>query len=358
MVAAAALSAGIAAGAILSGIIMLSMCWRRRHCKKAQRERSEPEKGQITARVADGPDFTEEEDDVNSVKRFTWAEIERMTENFSTPVIGEGGYSKVYLARLRGGAVVAVKIHINGGGSVRLRRAFTRELDLLRRVRHPHVIRIIGFCDDREEGALVMEYAARGTLHEKLHLTDSQQVLSWSARTRIALQIAQVVDHLHNECGLPIIHCDLKPSNVLLDEQLNVKLCDFGSAMSGFGPTISANPKSAMEGSPGYVDPHYIRTGVLSKNCDVYSFGVLLLELISGVEVSTADKTKLLEEDLVDSRLRGDFDGEETAAMLVLARRCMAEQPSSRPSMAEIVGAIGRLRTAEELVISVEKSVV
>lgn len=193
---AAALSAGIAAGVLLLAAAVavvrlydvgfrrrgedgkIVAVWRRRKWPSpaGEKARRDPEKGQTSARVADGPDLPEEkeekrvtgeetkkpeeEDDgrpdaaLSSVQKFGWEEVEEMTETFTTAVIGEGGFSTVYLARLGGGGASsaplgAVKVHSSGSGSERLHRAFRQELEVLLRLRHPHIVRLLGYCDDR-----------------------------------------------------------------------------------------------------------------------------------------------------------------------------------------------------------------
>jgi serine/threonine protein kinase len=140
---------------------------------------------------------------------------------------------------------------------------------------------------------LVFEYVSNGTLQDKLHgagreIRESSRstVLSWRKRMAIAYQLAQALEYLHEKCPLQIVHGDIKPSNILLDEQLNCKLCDFGFAKMGFSSTVmsSNNRKQVMMGSPGYTDPHYLRTGIASKKNDVYSYGVIILELVTGME--------------------------------------------------------------------------
>ncbi|XP_010934611.1 salt tolerance receptor-like cytoplasmic kinase 1 [Elaeis guineensis] len=287
------------------------------------------------------------------VRRYGWLEVESLTGNFTAAVIGEGGFSIVYLARLTGAAapssLAAVKVHRSGE---RLHRAFLQELDVLIRLRHPRIVRLLGFCDDREEGVLVLEYVPNGSLHEKLRGGgggDGGAALGWARRMWIAYEVAGAVEYLHDGCGeLPIVHGDITTANVLLDDGLDPKLCDFGSARAGFSSAVrSAGP---MIGSPGYADPHYLRTGMVSKSTDVYSFGVLLLELITGLpavgsgegRVLTAEMGPLLREDgravaeVVDPRLGWEYDAREAAAMAAVVARCIGEQPSLRPSMAEI----------------------
>ncbi|KAG1360795.1 salt tolerance receptor-like cytoplasmic kinase 1 [Cocos nucifera] len=300
-----------------------------------------------TGRGPNASHVADELPEIAYVRRYGWLEVESLTGNFTAAVIGEGGFSIVYLARLPGAtapsSLAAVKVHRSGE---RLHRAFLQELDVLLRLSHPRIVRLLGFCDDREEGVLVLEYVPNGSLHEKLH---GAAALGWARRMRIAYEVAGAVEYLHDGCGeLPIVHGDITTANVLLDDGLDPKLCDFGSARAGFSSAVrSAGP---MIGSPGYADPHYLRTGMVSKSTDVYSFGVLLLELITGLpavgsgegRVLTAEMGPLLREDgggvaeVVDPRLGGEYDAREAAAMAAVVARCIGEQPSLRPSMAEI----------------------
>ncbi|OEL37137.1 putative receptor-like protein kinase [Dichanthelium oligosanthes] len=282
----------------------------------------------------------------------SWAQVEAMTGGFTSAVVGEGGFSTVYLARLSG-ALAAVKVHRS---SERLHRVFRQELDALQRVRHPHIVRLLGFCDQQEEGVLVLEFAANGNLHERLHGGGKAAgTMPWARRVSVALQVARALEYLHDRCEPQVVHGDVKASNVLLDASMTAKLCDFGSARMGFSAAV--RPRSSahtMLGSPGYVDPHYIRSGVVTKKSDVYSFGVLLLELLTGMEAFCAEEGRLLTavlkprlgasgappcdaRGLVDERLGTAYDAAEAAAVAALAAACVGENPSLRPSMADVV---------------------
>ncbi|KAF8028112.1 hypothetical protein BT93_E0884 [Corymbia citriodora subsp. variegata] len=282
-----------------------------------------------------------------AVKRLEWGEIERITGRFSE-VVGEGGFSTVYMGRFPGcgegfaaaAAAAAVKVHCGGGE--RLSLAFKQELDVLLRLEHQNIVRLLGYCDDADQGALIFEYVSGGTLHERLHGHCA-------------------IEYLHERCTLHIIHGDIKSSNVLLDGDSNCRLCDFGSAKMGFSSMImpsSSSPSSSpyvrrkniIMGSPGYTDPVYLKTGIASKKNDIYSFGVMILELVTGLEAFRADKGQVLAAmathmtkdvdrmnvskvaNMVDPRLRGDFDVEEARALIGLARSCLDESTLVRPT--------------------------
>ncbi|KAF8412815.1 hypothetical protein HHK36_000786 [Tetracentron sinense] len=322
--------------------------------RKPKRVADDSERGAVsdTPIVPNLPDSEELlcEKKIFSVRRFCWNEIERLTMNFSR-VIGEGGFSTVYLAYFTDSTLGALKIH---SSSERLNRVFKQELQILLQVRHENIVKFLGYCDEREEGALLFEYVPNGSLHEKLHDRGvgggSDSVLSWRKRMSIAFQLAEAIEYLHDNCSPQIVHCDIKASNILLDEQLNCKLCDFGFAKMGFSSMVVPSSMNPVMGSPGYIDPHYLRTGIASKKNDVYSFGVILLELVTGIEAFCSEKEQLLTSiagptlgntkmvaEMVDPRLAGEFDLDEAIAMASISALCLRQQPSLRPSMAEIL---------------------
>ncbi|XP_051144939.1 probable receptor-like protein kinase At1g33260 [Andrographis paniculata] len=285
--------------------------------------------------------------------KFSWNHIETLTRGFSVP-IGYGGFSTVYLAQIPGAGAThsTAAVKILQGCSQRLFQAYRQELEILLRVgRHDNIIKLLGYCDDREEGVLIFEYVAGGTLQDKLHHRDKAAAapLPWRARMSIAFQVAKAMAYLHDGCTPAIVHGDIKPSNILLDDSLNCKLCDFGSAKTGFSSSVIPNSsRGAMMvvGSPGYTDPLYLKTGLASKKNDIYSFGVVILELVTGLEAVNptrgerlVTRTRNLADvwEMVDPRIRGDVEMEEVRAMVALSRMCLCECPNIRPSARDIV---------------------
>ncbi|KAL6911713.1 hypothetical protein ACP4OV_000518 [Aristida adscensionis] len=333
---------------------MVNACCFRSCARRGRRER---EAGRADPRVADEPAAGESVGKGvvggagagGAARRLPWDEIESVTAGFSSRVIGQGGFSTVYLACLSSSRLGAVKVQRS---SERLHRAFRQELDVLLSLRHPHVVRLLGYCDEREEGVLVFEYAANGDLHGRLH-GEKAPPLPWARRMAIAFQVAMALEYLHESRDPAVIHGDVKASNVLLDASLDAKLCDFGFAHVGFSAAVQPPPARAsarpVMGSPGYVDPHFLRSGVATKKSDVYSFGVLLLELLTGREATCADTGCRLAAavgptlsdgnvaDVVDPRLGHEYDTYEAATVAALAVRCVSDGPGLRPSMAEVV---------------------
>ncbi|GMH09150.1 hypothetical protein Nepgr_010990 [Nepenthes gracilis] len=293
---------------------------------------------------------------VTGLKRYRWQEIETMTQNFSQ-VIGVGGFSSVYLACLPAESTLAA-VKVYHSSSLRLNQVFKSELDITSQLHHPGIVKLLGYCNDREEGVLVFEYIPHGTLEEKLHSSRNQEaVLPWKNRMAIVFQLAQALEYLHDECSHHIVHGDIKSSNILLDAHLNSKLCDFGSAKMGFSsaqrPMIN---NLSLMGSPGYTDPHYLTTGIASKKNDIYSLGVIILELITGAEAFCAENDQMLTSTMRVRRngnfelevnkvvqmaeqqliLAGLTDTEEATNMAYVAALCLHQLPGLRPSAADV----------------------
>ncbi|KAG6509547.1 hypothetical protein ZIOFF_027540 [Zingiber officinale] len=213
-----------------------------------------------------------------SVRFFLYNELRKCTKNFSnSQVIGTGGYGKVYKGILPDGQIVAIKRlqkdSLQGG------LEFKTEIESLSRVHHKNLIQLCGFCYEKEERILVYEYISNGTLSENLSGSKSTQ-LDWKRRIQIAWDSATGLAYLHEHANPPLIHRDIKSTNILLDDNWNAKVADFG--LSKLVKEVeTGNASSFVKGTWGYLDPEYFRTNQLTAKSDVFSFGVVMLELVT-----------------------------------------------------------------------------
>ncbi|RLN28688.1 putative leucine-rich repeat receptor-like protein kinase [Panicum miliaceum] len=292
---------------------------------------------------------------LRGARTFSFDELRKITNNFSEANdIGNGGYGKVYRGTLPSGQLVAVKR--SQQGSLQGSLEFRTEIELLSRVHHKNVVSLVGFCLDQDEQILVYEYVPNGTLKESL--TGKSGVrLDWRRRLRVVLGAAKGVAYLHELADPPIVHRDIKSSNVLLDERLNAKVSDFGLSKP-LGEDGRGQVTTQVKGTMGYLDPEYYMTQQLTEKSDVYSFGVLMLEVVTARkplergryivrEVKAAvDRSKDLYglHELLDPAL-----GAAPSALagleeyVDLALRCVEEAGADRPSMGEAVGEIERM---------------
>ncbi|WCJ31719.1 Leucine-rich receptor-like protein kinase family protein [Euphorbia peplus] len=215
------------------------------------------------------------------LRKLTFADLLEATNGFhNDSLIGSGGFGDVYKAELKDGSVVAIKklIHISGQGD----REFTAEMETIGKIKHRNLVPLLGYCKVGEERLLVYEYMKYGSLEDVLHDPKKSGIkLNWSARRKIAIGAARGLAFLHHNCIPHIIHRDMKSSNVLLDENLEARVSDFGMArlMNAADTHLSV---STLAGTPGYVPPEYYQSFRCSTKGDVYSYGVVLLELLTG----------------------------------------------------------------------------
>jgi len=284
-------------------------------------------------------------------RAFTYGELASATENFRAEcMLGEGGFGRVYRGRLESGQVVAVKQLDREGAQGN--REFVVEVLMLSLLHHPNLVNLVGYCADGEQRLLVYEYMALGSLADHLLLPageqgEPQRALSWETRMRVALGAARGLEYLHETANPPVIYRDLKSSNVLLDDALCPKLSDFGLAK--LGPVGDRSPR--VMGTYGYCAPEYVRAGNLTVKTDVYSFGVLLLELVTGrraVDSSRPPAEQLLVawarpmlrdgkryRELADPLLRGDFPERDLKQAVAVAAMCLQDEASARPLMSD-----------------------
>ncbi|CAL9218595.1 unnamed protein product [Arabidopsis halleri] len=278
-------------------------------------------------------------------RRITYPEILKMTNNFER-VLGKGGFGTVYHGNLDD-AQVAVKMlsHSSAQGY----KEFKAEVELLLRVHHRHLVGLTGYCDDGDNLALIYEYMANGDLRENMSGKRGGNVLTWENRMEIAVEAAQGLEYLHNGCTPPMVHRDVKTTNILLNDRCGAKLADFGLSRS-FPIDGECHVSTVVAGTPGYLDPEYYRTNWLSEKSDVYSFGVVLLEIVTNQPV--IDKTrerphinewvgfKLTKGDIksiVDPKLMGDYDTNGAWKIVELALACVNPSSNRRPTMTHVV---------------------
>ncbi|PNX73931.1 serine/threonine-protein kinase, partial [Trifolium pratense] len=225
-----------------------------------------------------------------AAQTFTFRELASITRNFRQEnLIGEGGFGRVYKGRLeKTNQEVAVKQLDRNG--LQGNREFLVEVLMLSLLHHQNLVNLIGYCADGDQRLLVYEYMPLGSLEDHLlDLEPHQKPLDWFTRMKVALEAAKGLEYLHDKANPPVIYRDLKSSNILLDKDFNAKLSDFGLAK--LGPTgDKSHVSSRVMGTYGYCAPEYQRTGQLTVKSDIYSFGVVLLELITGRR--TIDNTR------------------------------------------------------------------
>ena len=223
-------------------------------------------------------------------EEFSFEELAAATNNFSVENrIGAGSFGVIYKGKLSDGKEVAIKRGETGPRTKRLQEkenAFDSEIAFLSRLHHKHLVRLVGYCEERDERLLVYEYMKNGALYDHLHDKNniekhSSFINSWKVRIGIALDAARGIEYLHNYAVPPIIHRDIKSSNILLDANWTARVSDFGLSMMGHESNKDLRPLSAA-GTLGYIDPEYYSLNVLTAKSDVYGFGVVLLELLSG----------------------------------------------------------------------------
>ncbi|XP_039158979.1 senescence-induced receptor-like serine/threonine-protein kinase [Eucalyptus grandis] len=289
---------------------------------------------------------------------FTYREVSRITRNFGR-VIGEGGFGKVYVGALDNGTGVAVKMLSES--SKQGYKEFQAEARLLMIVHHRNLVSLFGYCNESKHMALIYEYMANGNLRQhlsatgkvKIHPTeDHPKVLTWSKRLQIAVNAAQGLDYLHNGCKPPIIHRDLKTTNILLNEDFQAKIADFGLSRA-FATENDSYVSTCPAGTPGYLDPEFQSSGNINKKSDVYSFGIVLFELITGrppIMRSWDGRTNMhilkwlipiVEsgdiQSIMDPRLQGEFDINSAWKVVEIAMSCTRPTSIQRPDINHVL---------------------
>ncbi|PON92411.1 Mitogen-activated protein kinase kinase kinase [Trema orientale] len=286
---------------------------------------------------------------VQQYQKFTWEEIELATCSFSEDLkIGMGGYGTVYKCSFHQ-TTAAVKVLCSNESHKS--RQFQQELDILSKIRHPHLLLLIGACVDR--GCLVYEYMENGSLEDRLMQKNGTRPIPWFERFRIAWEVASALAFLHKSKPKPIIHRDLKPANILLDHNLVSKIGDVGLAALFQSDRYSMSTMYRDTGPVGtlcYIDPEYQRTGLFSPKSDVYAFGMVMLQLLTAkpaMALAHVVETAISEghlEDILD-RKAGNWPIEETKELAELGLSCVELLRKDRPDLqAQVLPALQRLK--------------
>ncbi|RCV04745.1 hypothetical protein SETIT_1G025600v2 [Setaria italica] len=280
---------------------------------------------------------------------FTLKEIEHATKHFDPAnKIGEGGFGPVYKGTLADGTAIAVKKL--SSKSSQGNREFLNETGIIFTLRHPNLVRLFGCCIDGDQLLLIYEFLENNSLGRALFgRAEHKLKLDWPTRYNICLGTAKGLVYLHEESTLKIIHRDIKPSNILLDEKLQPKISDFGLAKlnDDSGPV-----STRIAGTVGYMAPEYATRGCLTRKADIYSYGVVTLEIVSGMSntnsVSNEEYLHLLDWaeglkqqgrllEVVDRRLGSDYSQEQALRLLNVALLCTSTLPTQRPRMSSVV---------------------
>lgn len=290
--------------------------------------------------------------------QFSLSQIQKATKNFSPNLkIGQGGSGTVYKGQLADGTLVAVKRAKKNVYDKHMGREFWNEIETLQRIEHLNLVRFHGYLEFGGEQLIIVEYVPNGNLREHLDCVNGK-VLEFSLRLEIAIDVAHAITYLHTYSDHPVIHRDIKSSNILLMNNCRAKVADFGFAK--LVPTDASHISTQVKGTAGYLDPEYLRTYQLNEKSDVYSFGVLLVELVTGrrpiepkrqiIERVTAKwaMEKFVEGNAIqtlDSNLEAtDAINLAVEKMYELALRCLAPTKRNRPSMKRCVEILWSIR--------------
>ncbi|XP_055811455.1 probable serine/threonine-protein kinase PBL25 [Solanum dulcamara] len=290
----------------------------------------------------------------SNAKTYTFRELASATKNFKQEcLIGEGGFGRVFKGTLQGGEIVAVK-QLDRSGT-QGNQEFLVEVSKLTLLKHPNLVNLIGYCADGDQRILVFEYMPMGCLNDHLlDLKEDKQPLGWLSRMKIALGAANGLEYLHETANPPIIYRDLKGTTILLDKDLNPRLSDYGLAkLVGGGSRTNMSP---MMMGTGYCAPEFERNGELTLKSDVYCFGIVLLELITGRRAMDttrpADEQNLVAwaqpyfkdpkkfPELADPRLGKRFPVKGLNQAVGVTAMCLQDEPMVRPLIGDVVAAL------------------
>ncbi|KAG2323186.1 hypothetical protein Bca4012_058694 [Brassica carinata] len=296
---------------------------------------------------------------------FSYDVLKTATSGFSSEnLIGKGGCNEVYKGILEDGKAVAVKILKSSGKEAV--KDFVQEVSIISSLSHQNISPLIGVCVQYDDLISVYNLSSRGSLEETLQ---GKHVLTWEERFRIAIGLGEALYYLHNQCSSPVIHRDVKSSNVLLSDELEPQLSDFGLSMWGSKSCLYTIQRDVV-GTFGYLAPEYFMYGKVSDKVDVYAFGVVLLELISGRTTISSDSPRGQEslvmwakpviekgaaKELLDSNISGTFDEAQFQKTVLAAKHCLTRAATHRPSIREILKLLKGEDEVEKWVKKVEE---
>ena len=299
------------------------------------------------------------ENSTATAKIFTTEELKKSTNNYDeTLIIGRGGFGTVYKGLLPDNRIVAIKKSKTVDESQI--EQFINEVVVLSQINHRNVVKLLGCCLETQVPLLVYEFIPNGTLFEYIHHKNKASTVSWEIRLRIAAETAEALSYLHFAASPPIIHRDVKSSNILLDSTHTAKVSDFGA--SRLVPLDQTQLATMVQGTLGYLDPEYMQTSQLTEKSDVYSFGVVLVELLTGEKALSFDKpeeerslairflsflkdNRLFE--ILEKHIAKEGKAEQLKEVTNLAKRCLRLKGEDRPTMKEVAIELEGLRKME-----------
>jgi serine/threonine protein kinase len=285
-----------------------------------------------------------------AIRRYRYSDIKKMTNHFRDK-LGEGGYGGVYKGKLLDECLVAVKVLKESRGNG---EEFINEVASISRTSHVNIVSLIGFCFEGSKRALIYEFMPNGSLEKFIHKKSplkANRRLEWETLYKIALGIARGLEYLHGGCNTRIVHFDIKPHNILLDENFNPKISDFGLAKICHRE-VSIISMLDARGTAGYIAPEIFcrNFGEVSHKSDVYSYGMMVFEMVGGrknIDVENGHTSKIFfphwiynrleQEDLGLQDLMNEDDRESARKMIIVSSWCIQNDPSNRPSMSRVV---------------------
>ncbi|KAK6928048.1 Serine-threonine/tyrosine-protein kinase, catalytic domain [Dillenia turbinata] len=333
----------------------------------------------------------------SGIPRYSYKDIQKATQNF-TNLLGQGSFGPVYKAIMPTGGVAAVKVLASD--SKQGEKEFQTEVALLGRLHHRNLVNLIGYCVDKSQRMLVYEFMSNGSLanliygtvqdcfydlsmgssglfpeclsylpkitkgkvhghiqaasasvysvNKFIHALGEEQVLSWDERLQIALDISHGIEYLHEGAVPPVVHRDLKSANILLDHSMRAKVADFGLSKED----VYDGRNSGLKGTYGYIDPEYMSTNKCTMKSDIYSFGIIMFELITAIHphqnlmdyINLAAMSSDGIDEILDKRLVGQCNLVEVRALASIAHKCLHKTPRKRPSIGEVSQAILKIK--------------